>query len=265
MQGVWVRSLVAALSSYMWSAAKKKKKGGSLDASPNWPRDPIKPDAVVQHGPYPALCFSSLPPPSSSSRLPSLSPPPPLSPRQPIQLLTSQHMGLGEKESQPHMWGIKCWAVTILPASEREVLCSFWHLQILCEKVTLFLESFINAEDWPRKCHVFLPRYLLKKVWLSIWNSIRSSTWTRLGNLQGTSGFWVLWSSGAEWAPLPTPSLSEGKEGWTEATYPHTLSSKLLSISRESELEGILIWVYSSAPSSYRCGDWGPERRRRHL
>lgn len=51
----------------------------------------------------------------------------------------------------------KSRAVTILSASEREVLCSFWHLQILCEKVTLFLESFINAEDWPWKCHVFLP------------------------------------------------------------------------------------------------------------
>lgn len=46
-------------------------------------------------------------------------------------------------------------------------------------------------------------------------------------NLQGTSGSWLLWSSGVEGVPLPTPSPSEGKEGWTEATHPGHLLSLL--------------------------------------
>lgn len=58
--------------------------------SPNWPRDTIKPDTVVQCGftfPFCALSACLL----LHLHLPSL------------QLLTSQHLGLGEKESQPHM------------------------------------------------------------------------------------------------------------------------------------------------------------------
>jgi hypothetical protein len=157
------------------------------------------------------------------------------------------------------MWQNKCWAVTILSASEREVLCSFWHLQILCEKVTLFLESFINAEDWPRKCHVFLPWYLLKKVWLSIGNSISSSTPAKLGILWGQidvgfSGIWVLQS---------LRTLSEG-QGWVLSGCLLLRSHQLKRTSRASKLEGNMHICNSTSPP-YGYEDWGSERGGLHM
>lgn len=109
--------------------------------------------------------------------------------------------------------------MTVLSASHREVLCSFWHLQILCEKVTCSWNLLLMLKTGPGNVILFTMIFTQKSMTkhLHFWRQLDLN--------------WAGGSSRDKWMPVslkllglhrPTQSPSEGRR---EGQGPHTLGT----------------------------------------